>query len=232
MQDILPNFGEVSPRPAKYTEQVLFGEIWKRPGLSPRDRSLVTCATVIAANRASDLQFYAGGALDNGLTPRELSELVTHLSFYLGWTICGAAAGELVALYAERRIEPHSTVGAPMLELDPESEDRRRSSVEDFVAPVSRILADHTNDVLFGDVWRNPDLAPRDRSLATVVALIAIGQAEQMPFHLNRAMDNGLSESEISEVLAHLAYYAGWPRVMSACSVAGKVLKERRSPPR
>ena len=77
-------------------------------------------------------------------------------------------------------------------------------------------LAELTDNVLFGDVWKREELAPRDRSLITVAALIAGGNTEQLSFHLNRAKENGLSETELIEVITHLAFYSGWPRGMSA----------------
>jgi 4-carboxymuconolactone decarboxylase len=80
---------------------------------------------------------------------------------------------------------------------------------------------------LFHDLWRRPALAPRDRSLVTVSALIASGQVAQITFHLNRAMDNGLTKAQASEVLTHLLFYAGWPNVMSAVPVAKDVFEKR-----
>jgi 4-carboxymuconolactone decarboxylase len=85
----------------------------------------------------------------------------------------------------------------------------------------------NTTDILFRDLWLRPDLAPRDRSLVTVSALIASGQVAQMPYHLNRAMDNGLTQEEASEAIAHLAFYVGWPNVFSALPVAKDVFEKR-----
>ena len=85
----------------------------------------------------------------------------------------------------------------------------------------------YTTDVLFRDLWLRPDLAPRDRSLITVSALIAAGQVAQIPYHLNRAMDNGLTQTHASEVITHLAFYAGWPNAMSAVPVAKDVFEKR-----
>jgi 4-carboxymuconolactone decarboxylase len=87
-----------------------------------------------------------------------------------------------------------------------------------------------TADVLFRDLWLRPDLAPRDRSLVTVSALISAGQVAQIPFHLNRAMDNGLTRAEAQEAqeaISHLAYYAGWPNAFSAAPVAREVFEKR-----
>ena len=85
----------------------------------------------------------------------------------------------------------------------------------------------YTTDVLFRDLWLRPDLAPRDRSLVTVSALVASGQVAQIPYHLNRAMDNGLTRRRPREALTHLAFYAGWPNVFSALPVAKEVIEKR-----
>ncbi len=104
------------------------------------------------------------------------------------------------------------------------SEPKQASVAQQLVGDFAPKLAELTDDVLFGDVWAREELSPRDRSLITVAALIAGGNTEQLPGHLNRAKANGLSESEIAEVIIHLAFYAGWPRAMSAVKVAREVL--------
>jgi 4-carboxymuconolactone decarboxylase len=86
-------------------------------------------------------------------------------------------------------------------------------------------LVQLTDDVLFGDVWERPELSKRDRSLVTVTALIAGGHTEQLPFHLKRAKENGVTESELIESITHLAFYCGWPRAMSAIAVAKEAFK-------
>ncbi|HEY7208058.1 MAG TPA: carboxymuconolactone decarboxylase family protein, partial [Gaiellaceae bacterium] len=74
-------------------------------------------------------------------------------------------------------------------------------------------------------IWARPDLLPRDRSLITVAALITGGNTEQLPGHLRRARQNGLTEAELKEVVIHLAFYTGWPRAMSAVQVAKRVFE-------
>jgi 4-carboxymuconolactone decarboxylase len=100
------------------------------------------------------------------------------------------------------------------------------SPAQKLVGGFAPKLAEITDDVLFGDVWERAELSKRDRSLITVAALIANGNTEQLTGHLNRARDNGLSETEIAEVIIHLAFYAGWPRAMSAVKVAREVFKK------
>ncbi|HET8911398.1 MAG TPA: carboxymuconolactone decarboxylase family protein [Ktedonobacteraceae bacterium] len=106
------------------------------------------------------------------------------------------------------------------------SEQKEPSAVQKLIGDFSPKMVQLTDDVLFGDVWEREELSPRDRSLITVAALIANGNTEQLTGHLNRAIANGLSETEIVEVITHLAFYAGWPRAMSAIRVAKEVFKK------
>ena len=84
-------------------------------------------------------------------------------------------------------------------------------------------LVHFTDDVLFGEAWQRPQLSPKERSLVTVAALTAGGNTEQLTYHLQLARDNGATEEELIEAITHLAFYAGWPRAMSAMTVAKQV---------
>ena len=95
-----------------------------------------------------------------------------------------------------------------------------RKSIGDF-APK---LAELTDEVLFADVWARSELGPRERSIATLAALVALNRTEQLPFHFARARDNGLREAELVELVTHLAFYAGWPCAFSAIGVLRKEL--------
>ncbi|GAA3248148.1 carboxymuconolactone decarboxylase family protein [Dactylosporangium siamense] len=86
-------------------------------------------------------------------------------------------------------------------------------------------FVDLTDNVVFGQVWQRPELSPRDRSLITVASLLTSGATEQLPFHLARARDNGLTETELVEVITHLAFYAGWPKAVSAMTVAKQLFR-------
>ena len=106
------------------------------------------------------------------------------------------------------------------------SEAKEPSRAQQLVGDFAPKLAQLTDDVLFGDVWERAELSKRDRSLVTVAALIANGNTEQLTGHLSRAKQNGLSETELAEVIIHLAFYAGWPRAMSAVKVARSVFEK------
>jgi len=90
------------------------------------------------------------------------------------------------------------------------------SRAQQLMGDVAPKLAELTDDVLFGDVWERPGLSPRDRSLVTVAALIALNRTDQLKSHLGRALTNGLSETELAEVITHLAFSAGWPCAVDA----------------
>jgi 4-carboxymuconolactone decarboxylase len=103
------------------------------------------------------------------------------------------------------------------------------SAAQKTLADFAPKLAELTDNVLFGDIWERPGLSKRDRSLITVAALIALYRPEQLRFHLNRAMDNGLSNNELIEVIIHLAFYSGWPTAMTAITVAKEVVAAREA---
>ena len=94
-------WGDVAPRLAEITDSVLFDDVWRRPGLSPRDRSLVTVASLVSPYRTNELPFHLSRALENGVTRDEIVETITHLAFYSGWPTAGTAIGIARQVFAE-----------------------------------------------------------------------------------------------------------------------------------
>ncbi|APX22057.1 MAG: carboxymuconolactone decarboxylase family protein [Rhodobacteraceae bacterium] len=219
----------VAPALESYATNDLFGSVWNGENLSMRDRALVTFAALMTRHETGNLAAITEVALDAGVTPSELSETVTHLAFYTGWGNATAATEAMAPIFEERGIavEDLPAVDAELLPLDEEAEAARQETVQSNYGDVSQGVVDTTEEILFLDLWLRPALEPRDRSLVTVAGLIAAGQPEQMTFHLNRAMDNGLTQEEAGAMLSHLAFYAGWPRVFSALPVAKQVFEER-----
>lgn len=97
-------------------------------------------------------------------------------------------------------------------------------------ADIAPALADYTDRVLFGEVWERPGLSKRDRSLITVASLVALYRTNELPFHLGRALDNGVTRDELIEVIMHLAFYSGWPTASTALAIARRVFEERGTP--
>ncbi len=220
----------IAPALAKYNDETLLGGVWGRPGLSRRDRSLVTAAALVARGQTVEMALYFDLALDSGVRPAELSELVTHLAFYSGWATAAAAAAVARDVFARRGIGTDQLPPATgeRLPLDEAAEAKRAARVAEEFEKVAPGVVEYTTAVLFRDLWLRPALAPRDRSLVTVSALVATGQSAHVAFHLNRALDNGLTKAEAAEMLTQLAFYAGWPSVFSALPVVKSVLEQRR----
>lgn len=221
----------VSPALANYTRTAVVDGLWNRPGLSRRDRSIVTVATLIARIQTIGMEHYFAIALDSGVTPAELSEIVTHLAFYCGWSNAFQAVDVLQGTFAARAIgaDQLPEVSPELLPLNEEAEAKRAAQVQANFGATSQGVVDNTANFLFRDLWLRPALAPRDRSLITVAALVAAGQVAQSPYHLNRAMDNGLTREEASEVLTHMAFYSGWPTIFSALPVFKDVFAARNA---
>jgi 4-carboxymuconolactone decarboxylase len=215
------NMQNLTPALAEYTDGVLFGDVWRRPGLAPRDRSLVTVAVLVTTGKTAQLPGHTGRALDNGVRPQELAGLVTHLAFYAGWPSAVSALGSIEQVFTERRIDTSA------LRKGPPAEPSRTPGSKPTGGRGST-LDELTGSVVFNDLWRRPDLTPRDRSLVTLAALAAHGDDDQLAPYLRRSVENGVTPAEISEAFTHLAFYAGWPRAIAASAVADKTLGSTR----
>ena len=219
----------VSPALEHYQQATLKDELWKRPELSPRDRILVTLAGLIARNQTIEMPYHVNLALENSVKLGEVSEIITHLTFYSGWANALSAVAVTKDIFAERGIASDQLPSAQsgLLPLNETAEADRSARVGQQFGATAPGLLKFTTGVLFRDLWLRPGLAPRDRSLVTASALIASGQVAQSPYHLNRAMDNGLTQPQAAEVITHLAFYSGWPSVFSALPVAKDVFEKR-----
>jgi 4-carboxymuconolactone decarboxylase len=223
----LEDLRTIAPTFAKFTEGPLLNGLWKRPGLSPRDRSIITVSVLIARNQTIEMPDHFKLALDNGVKPSELSEIITHLAFYSGWANATAAVAVAKSVFAKGGIVIDQPAAGELLPLDEAAEAQRAARVDQDAGPVAPGVVQYTADLLFRDLWLQPGLAPCDRSLVTVSALVANGQVAQVAYHLNRAMDNGLTNEQASEMLTQLAFYAGWPNVFSAIPVFKSVFENR-----
>ncbi len=104
-------WGDIAPHLTEISNNVLFDDVWRRPGLSPRDRSLVTVASLVALYRGNELKFHLGKALDNGVTRDEIIEMITHLAFYSGWPTASTALGVAREVFAAAPQEPKRSKG-------------------------------------------------------------------------------------------------------------------------
>jgi 4-carboxymuconolactone decarboxylase len=137
----------IAPALEQYTQDRLFGEVWKRPGLSPRDRSVVTLAVLIARNQTVEMPYYVNLALDHGVTPAEISEIITHLAFYSGWANAMSAVAATQEVFAKRRIgsDQLPPVSPQLLPLNEAAEKERAVPADTFVRAVAFAISQPDN---------------------------------------------------------------------------------------
>lgn len=206
----------IAPGMAALTDDVLYGDVWRRPELSPRDRSLVTISVLIATGKPAQLAGHLGRALANGVLPSEASGVLAHLAVYCGWPSAVSALDVYQQVYTARNVDTAAwrTVN-PRLPA-PASDAARAKALEGDLGTVAPKFVQLTNDVVFDDLWRRPDLSVRDRSLVTIAALAAIGDDDQLDAYVRRGLDSGLTRTQIAEAVTHVAFYAGWSRATTA----------------
>jgi 4-carboxymuconolactone decarboxylase len=206
----------IAPGLATLTDDVLFGDVWRRPELSPRDRSLVTISVLIATGKPAQLAGHLGRALANGVQPSEASGVLAHLAIYCGWPSAVSALEVYEQVYTARKVDfGQLPAKGPRLPA-PGSDATRARAVTEELGAVAPKFAQLTNDVVFDDLWRRSDLSVRDRSLVTIAALAAMGDDDQLDLYLRRAIESGLTRAQITEALTHVGFYAGWPKATKA----------------
>ena len=210
-----------SPYLRELRDSLVYGEIWERPQLSKRDRSLITIAVLQALAR-EELAIHIPRGLDNGLTPEEISEIILHVTFYAGWPTGVQASLTAADAFKERGLSLGELPRAPS-----ETHASTPNSLSDAYAAVPR-LGELRNSLLYGDIWERPLLSKRDRSLVTVAVNQALYATNELRLHINRALDdNGVTPQELSEVILHVTFYAGWPAAVNAGRLATAALEMR-----
>lgn len=219
----------VAPALAHYTETAIIRDLWARSGLSARDRSLVTVSALVAGERTIGFAHYFTRALDSGVTPGELSELIMHVAFYAGWSTAFNAVVSLKGIFEQRgvSVDQLPPVSPDLLSVDEAlpGDAARVALLQERFGTVAPGLVEITNDLLYGDVWLRPGLTPRDRNLVTVSAMIGSGQNEFLPMYLGKAVRMGVTRDELSELVTHLSFYIGWPRAISSARVLAEFIR-------
>ena len=149
----------VAPALEKYRQETVFGEVWKRPGLSGRDRSIVTLAALVTRIQTVEMPYYLTLAIDNGVKPAEISEIITHLAFYSGWGNAMSAIAVTKDVFAERKDRGRSAYAGftvVLLPLNEAAEADRSKRVGEQFRVVFPGVVQYTTDVLFRDLWLRP----------------------------------------------------------------------------
>ena len=133
----------------------------------------------------------------------------------------------LLSLAASLTLAVSSWTSANRREASPLTTDTPPVRKSEDIMTVSPALDQYTQGLVRGDLWKRPDLSPRDRSIVTLAALVARNQAAEMPYYIDLALDHGVKPGEVSELITHLAFYSGWGNAMSALPVAKEVFEKR-----
>jgi 4-carboxymuconolactone decarboxylase len=179
---------ELSPEFAKLTENILFKDIWNRPGLSARDKSLITIVVLVATNRIDQLEPYINLGLKNGLSQKEIQAAMIHIAFFI------ELPSELKGL-------------KPILKSPKAAMDELKQLSPEF--------GKLTEEAIYKDIWSRPGLSARDKSLITIAVLVATNKPLQAQSNMKLGLYNGLTKTEIEAAIIHIAFYAGWPSAVS-----------------
>lgn len=225
---------EVVPGFSALSDELIFGGIWERPGLAPRDRMICTLAALGATERLPQLRDYIPAALDLGLNPRAIVEVLLQSGLYAGFPATENTSAVAAAAFAERglpieqALDPAASAeelrhrGDEMLERLHGARGRQGYAAPDN--PVTGALYAHAIDFGYGVLWYRPGLETRERALCAVAAFTALRLVEQVRKFGESALNVGLSRAEVREAVIQTAPYSGFPPALNALSVLSPVL--------
>ena len=214
------------------------GDMWNRPQLSRRDRSLLIIAALATQARDEELVVHTEIGIRHGLTRSEIEEILPHVAAYAGFPASMAAsrhidqglrqAEDVERLSPRTGATPKSdaerdadaaTVRAGLRGQDP------RDPAEELADLTARLgdLGEVAFRWAFGEIWARPELSRRDRSIVVISILTSLGVERALAVHVEGGLNHGLSRVEIEEIITHLGLYAGIPRAIDAMMVARDV---------
>jgi len=218
-----PGAYDASPYLGQIRNTYLYGNLWERPQLSARDRSLVTIAVNQALYATDELRIHIDRGLDNGVTQAEIAELIPHVLWYAGFPTGVNAARVASEVFRERGLDIPSESSPRESRADAEPEFPG-------VLQATPYLTELLNQVLYAETWERPELSPRDRSLITIAVNTALYRTGEINTHVRRGLDNGLTREQISEIIHHVTWYAGFPAGVNASRVAAEAFEDRGLP--
>ncbi|MEE4541730.1 carboxymuconolactone decarboxylase family protein [Streptomyces sp. V4-01] len=236
---VLDPIAEIAPDLARLTVEFGYGDVWSRPGLTPKQRQIATIAALAAlGNAAPQLRFHIGGALNVGCSRREIVETFLHATVYAGFPAALNALTAARAVFADRPAAPGDDPAAASV---PSDGDRHRRGLEALRAvdgphgvDVVRSLDDIAPDLgrylveyVFGDIYARDGLALPLRELASVAMCTALGTAApQLRVHIRGFLNVGGSREEVVELMTQLAGYAGFPAALNGVAAAREIFAE------
>jgi len=211
------------------------GDIWSRPGISRRDRSLIVISILASLNQLTQLKSHVQGAINHGMTPEEVREVMIHLCGYAGFPraldamrVTNESLAEMGHAPKDGKLPPSAKQSqaerrkAGIEGIEKVSGNMFMEATENAVASAEKrlgALAQYAFDFVYGDIWARPQLSRRDRSLLVLGSLGALGREHELEIHIPGAFRHGVTRVEIDEFIVTLATYAGFPFAVDATYV-------------
>jgi 4-carboxymuconolactone decarboxylase len=239
LEQVVKGMASVMGPIAAFSVDHVLGDIWSRPGLARRDRSLVSVAALTCLGCHVELRTHLAGALHHGAEVEEIEELMLQLCGYAGYPRAIEGMRVAMALFAERE-DVERPLPRPGAERK-DDETRQRDGAEvlrgimGWTAPdgvVVRVMEQELGPLghfglrhLMGEIWARPQLGRRDRSLITLVALISLGKTAELRVHVPAALRHGMTREEIDEIILQLALYLGYPAAVEAKNATKEIMR-------
>jgi len=233
----VPESMDIAPDLHRILGEVLFGSLWARPALNMETREMVTLSVLTVLQRETQLKRHLGNALNLGLTPEQIVEVLIHMTFYGGAPPILNALGMAAAIFKERRIN-----FVPQQVYDPKEDieavyqrgvARRNELMGESTGGgrpgpttnAEREFGRLTTEYYWGSIWTRPGLTLRNRSICTISALTVLGRHGPLRSHIRGALHIGMSQEEITEVLIHTTLYGGIPFSREAMDIANEIYR-------
>ncbi len=222
-----------------YAVDYVMGDLWSRPQLAPRDRSLVVISVLASMGSVEELAAHVEIGLNHGLTREEIDEVVLQVAGYAGYPMAMAASRVVDRVFCaidgidrqpprnpaeskgddERRADATDvlrTLTGGRAATDP---DEALAGIMDGLGDVGLLVFDWA----FGELWSRPQLSRRDRSLVVVAILTWLSKDRELAFHIPAALNHGLSREEVTEIMVQMCVYGGFPRAVGGLRAARDV---------
>ena len=217
--------------------QFLFGSIWHRPALKDHQREMITLTCLTVLKRDNQTRRHLGNALNLGLTPIQIIEVLMHSSFYSGVPATLDALAIAKEVFEEKQVDYTPQEVFDTSETPDDLFNRGVARRVEYMGPPSdsglgpvteaeKEFNRLTQEYYWGSVWNRPGLTLPERSICTMAALTALGRESQLASHIRGALNVGLSQEEIVEVFIHATFYCGLPFARSAIDLANKIFRE------
>jgi 4-carboxymuconolactone decarboxylase len=234
----VPGSRDMAPDLHRIADEALFGSIWQRPGLDIKHREMITLSVLTVMQRENQLMRHVSNAVNLGLTPQQVIEVMIHAAFYSGVPAAFTSMGVAKEVFESQGID-----FSPQLVFDPDEtpDDLYQRGVarrEEYMGPPSgpgpepvtqaeREFSRLTTEYYWGSVWTRPGLDLPSRSICTLACLTALGREGPLRSHIQGALHVGLSPEEIVEVFIHATFYGGLPFTRAAIDMANEIFRAR-----